>query len=259
MIDFHSHTNRSYCADKDLSLDFYEQKLSESSDFDGVCITDHGMAIYFPDSVAWSWEYIKDSRIFDNHRDFGNERLEKHLKNVALLNSKSIYCGLEVEMSQDGKLIYDSYFRRKLHPLIGSVHYLFVSNEYGYLEKDIAGFWLEHNKKLMESGIDILGHPLRWISSHAKIDDSMIEQILNIAQQNSVAIEINSHNITKTLYEADKKMIIMAAERGLKISLAVDAHKKVQVGNFDFHNRLFKECGISLKDLNLLNLKDIGL
>lgn len=259
MIDFHSHTSISYCADRDLDLPFYEKQLRENPDFEGASITDHGMSIYFPDSVAWAWEYIKDTKIFDKHKDEGNAKLESYINNLAKYKSVGINCGLEVEMSQDGKLIYDCFYRKKLRPLIGSVHHLFITKKHGFSEKEIIKFWIEHNKQLIESDIDILGHPLRWIANHAAIEDYMIEAIVGIAHENGVAIEFNSHNITNPIYSADKRMLQICLEKGAKVSFGVDAHKKVQVGKFDYFKKFLNECGATLSDLNILTLKDLFL
>lgn len=259
MIDFHSHTNLSYCSDRDLDLDYYVECLARKKEMDGVAITDHGMAIYFPDSVAWAWEYVRNENIFDKYKDSGNEKLESYIVNLAKYKPEGIYCGLEVEMSQGGKLIYDKYYRNKLKPLIGSVHYHFISKKHGFSENEIIEFWLDHNKKLVEADIDILGHPLRWIANHVMIKDSMIEKIVDMANRNGVAIEFNSHNVTESIYEADKKMLCIAMEKGVKISFAVDAHKKTQVGKFDYHRKLLEDCRVKLDDLNLLTLKDLGI
>lgn len=259
MIDFHSHTNLSYCSDRDIDLDWYVKCLGKKSGMEAVAITDHGMAIYFPDSVAWAWEYIRDGKVFDKYRDIGNAKLEDYIINLAKYKDKGIHCGLEVEMSQDGKLIYDDFYRNKLKPLIGSVHYHFITKKHGFSEREIVEFWLDHNRKLVESGIDILGHPLRWVANHATIEDSMIEKIVEMADENNVAIEFNSHNMTNLIYEADKKMLCIAMDKGAKISFGIDAHKKVQVGKIDYHRKLLKDCGVTLADLNLLTLKDLGL
>lgn len=259
MIDFHSHTSLSYCSDRDLDLEHYEVCLAEKNHMDAVAITDHGMAIYFPDSVAWAWEYMRDSKVFDKYKDAGNVNLESYINNLAKYKPKGIHCGLEVEMSQDGKLIYDTYYRNKLKPLIGSVHYHFITKKYGFSENEIVKFWLDHNKKLLESDIDILGHPLRWIANHAMIEDSMIKKIVEMADKNGVAIEFNSHNMTNSIYEADMRMLHIAAGKGAKISFGIDAHKKSQVGKFDYHKKLLSDCGVTMADLNLLTLKDLGL
>ncbi len=259
MIDFHSHTDLSYCSDRDLNPNWYVKCLEQKNEMEAVAITDHGMAIYFPDSVAWSWEYIRDGRVFDKYKDSGNAKLESYILNLAKYKDKKIYCGLEVEMSQNGKLIYDASYRKKLKPLIGSVHYHFITKKHGFSEKDIVEFWLNHNKQLLEAGIDILGHPLRWIANNATVQDYMIERIVEMAIRNSVAIEFNSHNITAAIYEADKKMLCMAMEKGAKVSFGVDAHKRNQVGKFDYHKKLLADCSATQEDLNILTLKDLGL
>ena len=257
MIDFHSHTSFSYCADKDVNLSCYEDAIEKNPLLDEVCITDHGMAIYFPDEIAWKWEFVKNESILDKYIHDGNSKLEKYLSLFSVYNNSGIHCGIEVEMSESGRLIYDPFYRDKLIPLIGSVHFLFSSKKYGFSLCDILNEWSYHTEKLICSGIDILAHPFRWICGQVPIDNYLIGRIVKRAYNEGVALEINGHNITFPIYVADKTMLRIAAEIGAKISFGVDAHRKEDIGDFSYHMKLLNDCGMNIKDINLLSIKEL--
>ncbi len=257
MIDFHSHTNFSYCADKDIDLSDYKKEIDKNPILDGVCITDHGMSIYFPNEVAWTWEFIRNEYVLDQHIDKGNARLEEYINLFSEYKNSSIHCGLEVEMSENGRLIYDPFYRNRLIPLIGSVHFLFSSKKYGFSLCDILNEWTYHTERLICSGIDILAHPFRWICGQSPVDYRLVEQIVKCAHKEGVALEINGHNVTLPIYDADKAMLNIAAEIGAKVSFGVDAHRKENIGDFSYHMKLLNDCGLNIRDINLLSRKEL--
>ena len=257
MIDFHSHTNFSYCADKDIDLSFYKKEIEKNSLLDAVCIADHGMAIYFPKEVAWTWEFIRNESVLDEHLCKGNFRLEEYINLFSEYKDSPIHCGIEVEMSENGRLIYDPFYRDRLVPLIGSVHFLFGSKRYGFSLCDILNEWTYHTERLICSGIDILAHPFRWICGQSPVDYPLIEQIVRCAHKEGVALELNGHNVTLPIYNADKSMLRIAAEIGAKISFGVDAHRKEDIGDFSYHIKLLNDCRLDIKNINILTIKEL--
>lgn len=101
--------------------------------------------------------------------------------------------------------------------------------------------WIYHTERLISSGIDILAHPFRWICSQSQVDYSLIKRIVKCAYKESVALEINGHNITPLIYEADKAMLNIAVEIGSKISFGIDAHKINEIGDFSYHMKLLND------------------
>jgi len=236
MIDFHVHTKTSYCADKDLSPEFYSEQLSHIKSIESVCITDHSMAIYFPEELAWKWEFLSDANVFEQWREFGNKRLDKQISELKKFKDKKILCGIETEMLPNGKLCFDPLFRPQLDIVIGSVHFLPIENN-----RDILEYWLDHTIKLLNCGIDILGHPFRWISSKIPIETKTVETIVKEAKKNSVALELNSHYKYET---EDIMMIKICAEHNVKISIASDAHRKQEFGDYSYHMSIIEKSNI---------------
>ena len=243
--DYHAHTNLSYCCDPEITPEFYVD-IIDAGLISAAAITDHSMAIYFPPSVAWSWDFIFDSTLFDEYREYGNKRLEEHLNNLAEYTKKGIIPGLEAEMMEDGRLTFDMSLRSKIKVLIGSVHYL----PYGHLTdtQEILRHWKVHVFMLLNSGIDIIGHPFRWMEKISPPDEKTIRNAVMEAGRAHVAMELNSHDISP---RTDMMMLMAAAECGTKISLGTDTHHPAEAADFSYHMKIIRHCGLKLSDLNL--------
>ncbi len=249
MFDLHCHTNISYCADNTLTLEFYADRILHAEGLGGAAITDHGMAIYFPHDVAWSWNFISDSLIFDQFRDAGNEKLEGHPAEIAKFKDKFIVPGIEAEMMHDGRLTFDEAFRKRFEVTIGSVHFLDMSLETGDSPEATFACWKEHTLKLINSGIHVLGHPFRWVSRQFEVPDDTVHEVVREAKRAGVAVELNSHYPI----EADVLMLRIAAEEGAYVSVATDAHRPDEIGDFSYHLDTVSLAGLKLSDLRLFN------
>ncbi len=244
--DLHVHSELSYCAEKGLAPEFYAGKISSCTNGapELVCITDHSMAAYFPEDIAWKWEFISDSSIFDAWRDSGNEKLAKHIALLKSLSGRGVSAGIETEMMDDGRLCFDPAFADKLDIVIGSVHFLPpVPHE------EIFGSWLSHTMRLMNSGIDILGHPFRWIAAKIEIGEDTVSSVVAEAKRCGVALELNSH------YRHPREDIMMlraCAEAGAKVTIASDSHRKEEFGDYSYHMDIMEKAGYSLPGYGLV-------
>ncbi|OGV57758.1 MAG: hypothetical protein A2X45_19660 [Lentisphaerae bacterium GWF2_50_93] len=249
MIDCHAHTNMSYCAENALTPEIYSDLVKNNTEVDAVYVTDHGMAVYFPSEMAWSWQYITDSRIFDQHKDWGNRRLEEHLANLAKFRNNGVFPGLEVEMMHDGRLTIDDPFRARIDILIGSVHYLPID-----IEEDrnlILSDWKRHTIELINSGIDVLGHPFRWINNQFPVSRAIVREIVKEAKVAGVAMELNGHFVVPT----DIDMLQEAVELGVPISTGTDSHTIAETGDFTYHLATIRQAGLSLAEIKLFTPK----
>ncbi len=249
MIDCHAHTNMSYCAEKALTPEIYADLVKTDTEVDAVYVTDHGMAVYFPSEMAWSWQYISDSRIFDEHRDWGNARLESHLANLAKFRIQGVLPGLEVEMMHDGRLTIDDSFRDRIDILIGSVHYLPIDIEED--RKLILKDWKTHTKRLINTGIDVLGHPFRWINNQFPVTRAIVREIVKEAKSARVSMELNGHYVVPT----DVDMLQECVDLGVPVSIGTDAHAISEIGNFAYHFQTISLAGLSLANIKLYSPK----
>ena len=247
MIDYHAHTNMSYCAEAALTPEIYADLVKNDPEVDAVYITDHGMAVYFPEETAWKWEYIADSSMFDTQKDWGNARLEEHLAKLAKFRDKGVFPGLEVEMMHDGRLTIDDSFRKRIDVLIGSVHYLHVDIDEN--RKVIFNKWRKHTLQLLGTGIDVLGHPFRWINNQIPLTRDIVGEIVREARNSGVAMELNGHYVVPT----DADMLQLCAELGVPVSIGTDAHNIGEIGNFSYHLATIRAAGLSLADIKLFS------
>lgn len=249
MIDFHAHTNMSYCAEPGMTPEIYENLVKTNPELDAVYVTDHGMAVYFPPEIAWKWEFIYDSRIFDSRRDWGNKRLSAHLAKIAKSGEHKIFPGLEVEMMHDGRLTIDDAFRKEIDILIGSVHYLKADIDEN--RKSVLERWEKHTSRLINSGIDVLGHPFRWISNQLPVSKKIVRQIVREAKNAGVAMELNGHYVVPT----DIDMLQACVEFGVPISVGTDSHAIKEIGDFSYHLMTIDEAGLNLAHIKLFNVR----
>ncbi|MBN1341357.1 MAG: hypothetical protein JXQ73_01690 [Phycisphaerae bacterium] len=244
--DYHAHTSLSYCCDIGITPRTYADVVQRTDSLESVAITNHGFAIYFPEPTAWRWEFMTDPAMFDEQRDWGNERLLRHLDAVDEFREKGLRTGVEVEMMSDGRLTVDPKLADRLDVIVGSVHWLPVSWNTGGDPGEILDFWLAHTHRLCQAGIDVLGHPLRWISGQVDgVPKEIVPTIVEMARDANVAIEINAHYIVET----DVPLIREAARTGARVTFCTDAHRRDEIGRFDYHLELLEEAGLTMDSL----------
>jgi histidinol phosphatase-like PHP family hydrolase len=246
MFNNHCHTDLSYCSEGGMTLDFIADSVKNSPELDGLAITDHSFAIYFPKKVAWSWEYMLDSSVFDKFRDRGNEILEKHLQDISAKKKDKLVPGIELELMHDGRFTVDPDLLKKVDLIIGSVHWLDIP--LNPTENEILGIWENYTIQLLDSGIHILGHPFRWLSTKIPaVTEKVIKKIVKAATEKNVALELNSHFEIDT----DITMLREIIEQDAMVSFATDAHRQSEIADFSYHMELLKKANISMNDLNV--------
>ena len=250
MFDCHFHTNRSYCADSDMSMEAAAEAVEISDYLEGVLITDHTFAIYFPKDVAWSWAYMSDPSVFDEYRDFGSKRLEAYFEDIESMRHCGLFAGLETELMPDGRFTFDPRYRDDLDALIGSVHFLPIREDADEEEK--LELWRKNTSGLINGGIDILGHPFRFVSNFATVTEEMVRDVVTEAVEADVALELNSH------YEIAADIMMLHEVRRLDgtLALSTDSHRRDEIGNFSYHEQLLKAIGLEWSDFNLYTLSD---
>ena len=228
--------------------ELYAQEIARRGAVDKVVIADHTMAIYFPQEVAWSWRFITDSSVFDAHLDFGNKRFATHLENLGRFSGKGILKGLETEMMHDGRFDFDPAFRKDFDVLIGSVHWLPVNKDNCSDPETIVRHWLGHTLQLIDSGIDIIGHPFRWLYYQIpQVDPKLIDMVISHAKAANVAVELNSHYKIDT----DAETLRLVLEKGATLALSTDSHRPDEILDFTYHQTLLDSLGLKLSNFKL--------
>ena len=247
MLDCHFHTNRSYCADRDMTLDVAVDAIAASDSLDAIVVTDHTFALYFPEKVAWSWAYMSDPSVYESHREFGAERMESYLRAIDTKRDKGLLAGLETELMPNGRFTFDPAFRDRLDVLIGSVH--FLPNLDDADTSEIFDIWRKNTSGLINGGIDILGHPFRFIANHITVTEDIVKDVVGEAIAAGVALELNSH------YEvaADIMMLRAVAEKSGCLAFGTDSHRRDEAGVFSYHEKVLREAEMTMSDLNIFS------
>lgn len=249
-FDCHAHTaDLSECCSKDVGVHTYIEAVQTLPQLAGVAITNHGFSTYFPPDIGWSGAFITDPTLFDTHRRRGNKRLEQHLRQVEACASDALRTGMEVELMQDGRLTVDPGLRARLDVLIGSVHFLPHLDPESMTPAALGRGWWQHTERLMRAGIDILGHPFRWLVLDVglPVTPTRLDAVLSVAAETGIALEINAHK----RMPGDLEMLRGCARRGVPVAFATDAHRREEIGCFDYHIGLLRDAGLTLDELRV--------
>jgi histidinol phosphatase-like PHP family hydrolase len=244
--DRHAHTaGLSYCVEDPISVADYVAAIERGETLQSVAITNHGFAIYFPYDLAWSWRYMTEPALFDEHLEWGNRRFIPHLDEVDSLRGRGLLTGVEVEMMADGRLTVDPRLIDRLDAIVGSVHWL---REEGEAPERIVAAWMAHVRALARTGIDILGHPLRMLANWVRpLPAETVPFVVDVAREAGIAVEINSHYVV----EADRELLLEAVRRDVPVTLSTDSHRFSEIGRFDYHLDLVARAGLRIEDLKL--------
>ena len=250
MIDYHAHSKYSYCCDPTIDAATYAAAVVSNPDLSAVYITDHSYHIYFPRDVLAGGSIADRPELFDRYREFGNERMKKYLAEIDPFRGKGVHPGIETEMMFDGRLTLDESFYDSLDIVIGSLHPLPIYQSLGYTDQQIFDAWLRHLKGLLEKPIDVLGHPFRWYASVlGKIPESLVSEVVAMAREAGVAVEINSHNLCHEIRKSHELILAKAIETDTPVVFGTDAHSRHDIGDFSYHYALLERLGLSIEEI----------
>ena len=233
-----------------MTVEFYSSFIRANPEkLKKLVIADHGMAIYFPREIAWKWDYISNPSIFDEWKNRGDEILEKHLEKIKRFSGDGLIPGIEIEFMNDGRPVFSPEFRKEVTVIIGSVHFLNIPENAS--AENIIAEWLRNVNMILSYGVDILGHPFRWLESQiGKVPDEIICETVKRAKEKNIALELNSH----FKMNSDIPMLREIMKQKAVISFGSDAHAKKEIGDFSYHNAILNTAGISLQDLTFISI-----
>lgn len=233
-----------------MTPEFYAEILrTHKKNLRKIVIADHGMAIYFPQEIAWKWDYISKPSIFDDWKSRGDEILAKHIENIRKFANDGLVAGIEIEFMDDGRPVFSPEFRKDIDTIIGSVHFLNIKENAPVDE--ILSRWLDNVSMILSFGVDILGHPFRWLESRiGKVPAEIIAETVSRAKEKNIALELNSH----FKMNSDIPMLREIIKNKAFISFGSDAHAKEEIGDFSYHNATLDAAGISAKDLTFISI-----
>lgn len=183
------------------------------------------------------------------------KRLLEQRKEIDLLNKSFIKKGInfkvlqgsEVDILKDGSLDINDKTLKILDYVSVSVHSNFKMGKREMTKRIIKA--IEHPL------VKILNHPTGMILGKRGEYEVDIDAVLKAAQENNVALEINSYR-SDIGYQTARK----AKEMGIKLTIGSDAHNRKELGDIQFGVYQARRGWLEKKDvLNTLSLKDLGL
>ncbi|MFA5207650.1 MAG: DNA polymerase/3'-5' exonuclease PolX [Candidatus Paceibacterota bacterium] len=183
------------------------------------------------------------------------KRLLEQRKEIDLLNKSFIKKGInfkvlqgsEVDILKDGSLDINDKTLKILDYVSVSVHSNFKMGKREMTKRIIKA--IEHPL------VKILNHPTGMILGKRGEYEVDIDAVLKAAQENDVALEINSYR-SDIGYQTARR----AKEMGIKLTIGSDAHNRKELGDIQFGVYQARRGWLEKKDvLNTLSLKDLGL
>ena len=230
--DFHCHT----------SWDGGEHSIKEMAEraielgYEYLGIADHTQSLKIENG-------LNEKRLLDQRKeiDLLNKSFLKKGINFKVLQ------GSEVDILKDGSLDINDKILKILDYVSVSVHSNFKMGKREMTKRIIKA--IEHPL------VKILNHPTGMILGKRGEYEVDIEAVLKAAQENNVALEINSYR-SDIGYQTARR----AKEMGIKLTIGSDAHNRKELIDIQFGVYQARRGWLEKKDVfNALSLNDLGL
>jgi DNA polymerase (family 10) len=202
--DFHAHT---LASDGRSSLEEMVE-AAQALGYHFLCITDHS-----------------ESSVIANGQT--PQRLAKQIGQVRALNAKTkditIFAGAEVDILADGSLDFDDKLLADLDVVIASIHSGLTSPREKVTYRTL--------KAMDNPYVTSIGHPTGRMLGQRDAMDLDVAALIEHAAQTHTALEINSNPYRLDLKDVHGRMAI---EKGVKLTLATDAHSTVGLSLMHF-------------------------
>ena len=175
------------------------------------------------------------------------ENLKKKTAEIREFNEKSngikLLCGSEVDILSDGTLDYPDEILKELDIVIAAIHTGFKQDE-----KTITGRII---KAIKNRYVHIIAHPTGRLLNWREPYNVNIEEIIDAAAENGVALEINAYPKRLDLPDIWCKK---AKEKGVMLAIGSDSHFSEQLEFMKFGVFVARRGWLEKK--NLLNCLD---
>ncbi len=230
IVDRHAHTEFAFCTKRVTAADAVSR--AKTFGLSGIVLVEHAPQLYCSPDSFWAAEHIRKPRIWKQKE---HSRMETFLDHVSPLRDDFVQIGLEVELDSNGKLTLLREDRERIDLIVGAVHWL-MEDDAGMTSDETARLWLRTTEGLLEQGVDVLAHPLRYLSwSKQPRPTHLYGTVAQRLADTHTAAEVNFHANTP-----DPTFVAECLERGVKISLGSDAHRPWECAYFHPHLDLLR-------------------
>jgi histidinol phosphatase-like PHP family hydrolase len=220
LVDSHVHTPLAYCAAgirvSDALADAGRIGLS------GLVFAEHAPQLYCAKEDFWQGSHVENPSLW---RSGLVNRMQEYRSLVEPLVSPRVSVGLEVELDAEGSLTLREEDRHWPDVLLGALHWVPGSCGDSTRRQEARRF-LQACQRICACGIDVLAHPLRWLTARENPGlADVFEPLAGILASASVSAELNFHKapVPEAFVEACLKA-------GVKFALGSDAHAPHRVG-----------------------------
>ncbi len=250
LIDNHTHTELSYCGTTASIADGI--RISQAMGVETICFTEHSFQLYFEREVAWSFAWQTDPALRQAVWSTpGCGRMAAYRRLAAGFRSAHVRAGLEVELCADGSLLLAPQDADGWDLLVGAIHEIPGLQKGTTTQAEAEALFLREVERLLAHPIDVLAHPFRiFVRKGLHPPVHLYPRLADLLADRNVAAEINFHT-----YQSEPEFFRHCLARGVKISLASDAHDLAEYGEFAPHLRVLEAAGASLADLRHILLR----
>jgi len=177
--------------------------------------------------------------------------LERQVAEIARLNADGGGCalltGVESDILRDGELDYPAPVLERLDVVIASVHTRFRQTED------------EMTRRMVNAAsnpwADVIGHPTGRLILGRPASPYDVEAMIDACAESGCAVELNAN---PQRLDLAPRYLAMAKERGVKVSIAADAHSAPALAHLDFGVTVARRAGLGPEDvLNCMSLEEL--
>ncbi|MEI8243015.1 MAG: metallophosphoesterase [bacterium] len=252
--DNHCHTELAYCSTTATMADGI--RLSRALGVETLCFTEHSFQLYFEREEAWSFDWQRDpARKQAVWATAERGRMAAYRRLVEGFRSDRVRAGLEVELCADGSLLLAPQDAAGWDLLVGAIHEIPDVTKGVTPLAEVESLFLRDVRRLLAHPIDVLAHPFRYFARCGLPKPAhLYPAVADLLAARGVAAEINFHT-----NQPEPDFFRHCLERGVKISLASDAHELAEFGEFSPHLRVLAEAGATSADIPRILLRPRGV
>lgn len=234
LTDLHVHTELAYCA-KDVTAAGAVER-ARTFGLTGICLVEHAPQLYCREEDFWAGRHVREPRIW---RGRHHSRMAEFRTLVGPLRSgraPAVRVGLEVELDADGCLTLHEADRPWADLIVGAIHFLRRDAD-ALGDAELAREIMRTNEAILRAGVDVLAHPWRLFRAYGRRTPAeRYGELADLLAETNTAAEINLHNSWP-----DPAFFAACIERGVKLTLASDAHELWEVALLGRHVEMLRQ------------------
>jgi putative hydrolase len=252
--DNHCHTELAYCSTTATLADGI--RLSHALGVETLCFTEHSFQLYFEKATAWSFTWQTDpsmkAAVWATPE---RGRMAAYRRLAGGFRTARVRAGLEVELCADGSLLLAPQDAGGWDLLVGAIHEIPGAEKGVTPLAEVEALFLRDVRRLLAHPIDVLAHPFRFFARKGLPKPAhLYPAVADLLAARGVAAEINFHT-----NQPEPDFFRICLERGVKISLASDAHDLAEFGEFAPHLRVLSAAGAGPADIPRILLHPRGV